>query len=117
MKLPFVSRTAFEIALTNTEIAREETREARRALQDMTAKYHQLRLQGQTLPEPVIERPAPKATDPLVSAINERMAGYPELRAAALRQLATDRAAGKSDDDILRDIYEGMSVMDEGTPI
>lgn len=117
MKWPFVSRFAFEAALEVSRLAREDAREARRALQDMTAKYHQLRLQGQVMPEPKPEPIPARVVDPVVAAINERFVSSPILRAAALQQAARDRAAEKSDADILAAIYEGQAVYEEGTPI
>lgn len=117
MKLPWVSRIAFEIAIESRDHARVDAHVAQRALQDLTAKYHQLRLQGQAAPEPKPEPPAPREVDPLIAAINERTAGDPKLRAAALSQLKMDRASGMTDDDILQCISGGMSVFDEGTLI
>lgn len=118
MSLPWVSRTTFEMALTVSKLAHEEAQVWRRQYQDLLAKYHQLRLQGQTAPEPTPEPPARREVDPVIAAINEKTANDPRLRAAALAQLAQDRQLGKSNEDILRSIYTGMSVFeDEGTPI
>lgn len=115
MRLPWVSRSTFEMALEVSKFAQEESRASHRAFQDLMAKYHQLRLEGQVAPEPKPEPPAPRTVDPIIAAINDRT--DPKLRAAALNQVKVDRLAGRSDEDILRDIYGGMSVFDEGTPI
>ena len=117
MKFPFVSRFAFEVALEVSKLARADARDARAALADMTAKYHQLRLQGQTLPEPKPEPPEPKPVDPCIKAINDMTAGDDRLRAAALRQLAQDRANNIPDSEIIMKIAEGMSVYEDEGPI
>ena len=92
------------------------SQDLRRQLVDITAKYHQLRLLGAVPTDPPPPEPPAKETDRLTDEIHARYGHSDTLLSAALQQLAADRASKRSDDDILRDIIEGVAVGD-GTPI
>lgn len=81
-----------------------------RRYQDLLSRFTMLRLQGAqeaaASPSGAI---APREVDLCKDAINAKFTGNrAPLRAAALRQLAADRAAGKDDTAILAEIESGQ---------
>lgn len=120
---PWVSRTHHAAALRDhvalndlfreaKVIAQHSEREAWRRYDDLFARYHMLKLQGATIPEPARTAQAPKV-DPVLVAINAACARHPELRPAMLRQVAIDRAADLTDERIILRIQRGNRPADE----
>lgn len=127
MRLPFVSRARFEDALARIDAEREVCQFLRRDLlssaeqwaallnkadakhADLLARYHGLRLQGHA---PVAQPVAPKAPNPIASAIARKSGGDPDLRALMEEQAARDAVEGKSEADILMAIQLGQSPTD-----
>lgn len=118
MNWPWISREAFDIALSaerkRADSERENAMYLRRELSDLTAKYHMLRLQGAVSEQPAPVTREPAEIDPCVAAIRERSRGNPRLRSTMLAQLARDRTAQKDDADILREIEQGVRM--DGIP-
>lgn len=117
LRLHYVPRESYEAAKLAVHFEQQASEYLRRQLMDITAKYHQLRLQGA---EPVAvftpAPPPPKPIDPLEAAIASKYGSNPTLYDQAMEQLAKDQADNRSADDIMREILEGVT-MDEGTPI
>lgn len=90
---------------------REDLREAHR-------QAHELRVLGAvTVPVPRPDGPPlpPVAHDALKALIAEKAGRNTELRGIMLRQLAADRAAGRSDEDIEQAIITG--IVSDGVPV
>ena len=121
MKLPFVSRLAFELLAESrereTRRLQEECAALRGQLHDMTVRYHTLRLMGQApvetfTPTPVVEDKEP---DDVIAAIHEEAAGDPVRLAMMLRQARLDRAMGVPDEEIIAAVRNG--IRPDGVPI
>jgi len=125
MKLPWVSRAAYEAELA--ERLRETARanawwDKALALLDKLAradvrydalldKFTTLRLAGAV--EPVVyTAPVPRPVDALEVLIGQESGGDVRKRAFMIKQLRKDRASGMSDDEIARRIINGQSVED-----
>lgn len=116
MSWPFVSRLAFEILEESRNREREVNAMLRNQVVDLTAKYHQLRLMHHSLPDAPMPVPDPPKPDPVARAIAEAAGGNAELAASMRRQATVDAMSGKSADDIVRAIFQGVE-LDEGSPI
>lgn len=123
MKLPWVSRLAFEQACAlaetcrvaaehweqhATRIAERATADLERADQrytDLLSRYHMLKLQGahEAPPPPPMKLVTP---DPILKAIADR-APDERTRKAMLAQVEIDKAAGLSAPEIVARIYAG----------
>lgn len=122
MKWPFVSRERLDaaerfLALAHAEARRE--RDIADARYDaLLEKFTALRVQG-AVPEPKPEAESQAlptlAVDSLKVLIGERCGNNVTLRKLMLRQLAIDRATGKSDDEIQKSIEQGVS--SDGVPV
>jgi hypothetical protein len=116
VKLPFVSRAAFDAM--HARAAAAELRAAWAARYDeLLTKYHQLKLQGYTAPEPRSAVPLPPAIDmrsDISRAIDEIPASRDSRnRKAMLDQVDADRAAGVSDAEIVLRIRRGNRPAEE----
>jgi hypothetical protein len=131
MKWPFVSRREYERvqrlygdenvsfcqASTRAFSAECEAKRERDRYDALLDKYHALKLNGATIPEPVVTAQK-KEPDPLVQTINVLSAGKPGLRAQMMAQLAADRRNPLMDDaDILQRIQQGNPAYEEGVPV
>lgn len=78
-------------------------------------KYHALKLQGASTPEPkpTLERPT---YDPVMGAITAKAGGDRRLRATMSRQAMSDRALGVPEQEIIQRIEQGVTLEDEGIP-
>lgn len=131
MNWPFVSRTLHDAALaTITRIEHEnqigriessrwfnhyedllERERAERA--DLLARYHALKLNGASTPEPTPAIPV-KPVDPVLSAINDASAGKDaKVRVGMTRQAAVDKEAGLKPEDIILRIQRGNRPAEE----
>lgn len=110
MKLPWISREAFDLALAaerkRADAEHENAQMLRRQLADLTGRYHQLRLSGYAEPAHV---PSRKEPDGVQRAITLRAGSDARLRAQMQAQAAKDLAAGKSPADVERDILTGVT--------
>lgn len=80
---------------------------------DLLARYHALKLQGATTPEPERTIPA-KPIDPVLSAINDASAGKDaKVRVGMIRQAAVDKEAGLKPEDIILRIQRGNRPAEE----
>lgn len=120
MKIPWVSRELLDAANARADAEHENAQFLRRELMardekaerkfnDLLARYHMLRLHGAV--DVLPPAPAPKA-DAVAAAIARAAGGDPELRAMMEAQAVADRAAGKSDGDILAAIQLGQQAAD-----
>jgi len=133
MKLPWVSRSALEMALLAIQSEKEHNERLERALTDVTVKcqadqqfsnecyvglldqFTKLRIAGAV--EPVVyTAPVPRPVDELEVLIGQESGGDVRKRAFMLKQLRKDRASGMTDDEITRRILNGQSVED-GVPV
>lgn len=119
MRLPWVSRArcreAEDAAFQHLHLFQAE----QRRFDALLEKYHALKLQGATIPEPIVTRSA-KEVDPLTQAVLNASAGKPpQVRAMMMKQLNEDRKsveAGLMDEsDIFRRIDSGFTP-DDGIP-
>lgn len=78
-------------------------------------KYHALKLQGASIPAPVVvpERPKP---DPVTQAILTKAKGNLALQKHYSTLVHALRAGGDSDEEIAKGILEGDSLADTGVP-
>jgi hypothetical protein len=110
MKLPFVSREAYEERLeTNRRLSAILFAERER-YDSLLEKYSQLRFAGATVPvetPDIIPLPKPKE-DELKTLIGEICGSDYRKRAVMLKQLTMDRAAGISEKSIEAAIREGV---------
>lgn len=113
MKSPWVSRELYELLERHCASEHENAQMLRRENADLLGKYHQLKLQGFASPGPV-QPIDPPAVDPVMQAVNSATAGRDaKVRAMALRQVATDRQAELSDEEIIMRIQRGNRVEEE----
>lgn len=114
MKLPWVSRSEYDLAIVQLNAARTAGEQyaawwagVAARYDDLLAKYHMLKLQGATAPEPqrAVES-APR--DPVMEAVNVACAGKDaKVRAAMLTQVKRDRTAKMPDAEIILRIQRG----------
>lgn len=113
MKLPWISREAFDVAIAaerhRADAEHENAQALRRQFADLTGKYHQLRLSGYTAPAVPAERKEPNGVQ---RAITLKAGNDGRLRAQMQAQAARDLAAGKSPADVERAILTGVSFDD-----
>lgn len=78
----------------------------------MALRYHALKLQGASEPEPprVVER---TVVDPVIAAVNIACVGKEQARKGMLVQVARDREAELSDQDIILRIQRGNRPQEE----
>jgi hypothetical protein len=126
VRWPWVSRRSFELLQHNYDQLRhaihseeqwaatlERSRSDYNALLD---KYHALKLQGASAPDPILAPATRKELDPIVQQINVLSAGKPGLRATMMAQLNSDRIiSGLSDAEIMKRIESGVTA-DDGIP-
>lgn len=128
MKLPWVSRATYEVERERAERShagwmgevagrREDHAEADARFRDLLEKFTALRVAG-AVPEPkpdAAPAPLPVAKpDELKALIDQQCGGDLRKRKLMLGQLAIDRAEGKDEDSIRKDILSG--VQSEGVP-
>lgn len=115
---PWVSRDLYALACIERDAARAagvqmaemwaaEAGRWRSAHDDLLSRYHALKLHGfAEIPAPTIT-PLPER-DPVMLAVNQACAGKDiRVRKAMLEQVAIDRAAQKTDADIVANILRG----------
>lgn len=101
MRLPWVSRAAFDLSQHNNAQLHLLVKEHADARYDnLLSKYHALRLQGANVPEP---KPAVIAKEPsmLDMAITEKAGGNHRLRLHLTRWAAEQRQARVDDGEIM----------------
>lgn len=120
---PWVSRALYDGALRDAErlcdLWRERKQDAQQELAtlkamyaDLLARYHMLKLQGAVVVEPAQPREVPKA-DALKDALAVASRGNQNLLRQMMRAVEQDRAAGLTDEQIIRRIKAGNRVQAE----
>lgn len=118
MTWPWVSRSLLEAieahhARAVTMLLSRIT-ESDQRYKDLLSKYHQLTLQGYALPTAGPTPPARPLPDPVMQAVNAACGGKDvAVRQAALKQVAIDRVARLTDDQIIARIRRGNRPMDD----
>src|SRR4051812_20763431 len=111
MRLPWVSRESFDLALRaeqrRADAEHENAQVLRRENADLLTKYHALKQQGYAEPAPITPRDIPKP-DPVKRAIAQKAGANRILRDQMEAQAQLDRISGKSEDEIVFAIMTGM---------
>lgn len=104
MRLAWVSRTLYEAMRDD---AREQLAQAALAYKELLTKYHQLKLQGATLVEPVVHHQR-STIDSVEQAIQAACIGRPELIPIMRRQAMREKNAGLPEREITLRIQHGV---------
>lgn len=119
MRLPWVSREAYDAVSSANDDMRVMLSTERNRFDRLIDKFTALRVQGATIPETVLPRTA-RTIDPLTQAVLQASVGKSAgVRQSMLKQLAEDKKsieAGFMDEvDVMRRIESGFTP-DDGIP-
>lgn len=118
MRWPWVSIHRYDALSTEYQARSSELTHrvstAERLYTDLLEKYHALKLQGATIPEPVATR-EPQSIDPVSAAINQAAGNSRQLRSYMAQEAMRLRAAQYSDLQIIEKIQNGVESV-EGLP-
>lgn len=116
MTWPWISRAVYMARhkefLREREAHHTEMRDWAVRYDSLLEKYHALKLQGASIPEPTktLERPE---FDPVMAAITAKAGPDRRLRAQMSAEVMRSRQAGIDDVEIIRAIEQGVTIDDE----